>query len=715
MLKQKPLIFFGIVIAIVVFTKISGLNQYLTLEYVQANLTQLQEHYGSNPIAFGLGFALVYIISAAFSLPGAALLSLLAGALFGTLVGSIIVSFASTIGATAAFMSSRYLIQDSIQKKFGSKLEAINRGIEKEGSSYLFMMRLVPIFPFFVVNLLMGLTKFPLLKFFVVSQIGMFPATVIYVNAGKALAQIHSLKDVVSLEIVLSLGALGVFPFIIKRSLHFIKHYTSLAKFKRPSQFDYNIVVIGAGSGGLVSSYIAAAIKAKVLLVEKHKMGGDCLNTGCVPSKAFIKSSKIVSEAKRAQEFGVTISGNIQVDFAKVMDRVQAVIKQIEPHDSVERYTKLGVEVEQGTAQILSPYEVKIGNKTVTTKNIIVATGARPFMPPIPGLETVPWYNSDTIWNLRALPQRLLVMGGGPIGCELAQAFGRLGSKVTLVEMASRLMQREDEDVSEFVTHVFKNEGISVETGWQVTEFEKTGDTFSAKLSNPVTKEKKSVPFDGVLVALGRKANVTGFGLEGLGLEIRPDGTLSTNEKLQTKIPNIYACGDVTGPFQFTHAASHQAWYASVNALLAPFWSFDADYRFLPWTTFVDPEVARIGINETQAKQQSMDFEVTKYGIDDLDRAIAEGQAEGFVKVITKKGTGKILGVTIVGHHAGELITEFVTAMKAGKDLNFILGTIHAYPTFAESNKFAAGNWKRAHAPLGLLEKVKKFHHWRRT
>ena len=478
------------------------------------------------------------------------------------------------------------------------------------------------------------------------------------------------------------------------------------------SKYEYNIIVIGAGSGGLVASYIAAAIKAKVALIEKHKMGGDCLNTGCVPSKALLRSAKMLSYAKRAREFGFR-SANVEFDFAEVMERVQSVIKQIEPHDSVERYSKLGVECITGEAKIIDPHRVEVDGKILTTRNIIVATGAGPLVPPIAGIDDVEYLTSDTVWNLRELPKKLVVLGGGPIGSEMAQAFARLGSEVTLVEMAPQILIREDEEVIRLVTDKFQQEGIRVltnhkakaftrEHGWQVLVCEADG------------KEVR-IPFDQVIVALGRKANVTGFGLEELGVTLNKNGTVAADPFLRTNFPNIYVCGDVTGPYQFTHTAAHQAWYASVNALFAPIKQFKADYSVIPWATFTDPEVARVGLNEKDAKAQKIPYEVTTYGIDDLDRAIADSEAHGFVKVLTVPQKDKILGVTIVGTHAGDLIAEYVLAIKHELGLNKILSTIHIYPTLAEANKFAAGEWKKAHAPKFALALLEKFHRWRRN
>lgn len=690
------------------------LGQYLSLESLKAHQASLHSFYLEQPGIVAVIFAIVYILSTALSLPGATILTLAGGAIFGLGLGVALASFSSTLGATLAFLASRFFLRDLIQNKFKDKIANVNQGIKKEGAFYLFTLRLVPIFPFFLINLVMGLTSIRTMTYFFVSQIGMLPGTFVYVNAGTQLAKIDSLNGILSPEILFSFSLIGILPLLSKWVLGFYRSGKYIRKYKKPKSFDYNMVVIGGGSGGLVSAYIGAAIKAKVALIEKHKMGGDCLNTGCVPSKALIRSAKIFSYFKRAIEFGFE-NPSVKMDFSKVMERVQKIIKEIEPHDSIERYSKMGVECLQGTAKILSPYEVEVNGKILRTKNIVVATGASPLVPPLPGLSEVPYLTSDTLWNLRTLPRRLVVLGGGPIGCELAQSFSRFGSEVSLVEMAPRILNREDEEVSSFVTERFRNEGVSVLVGHKALRFETTGKNERALVCESLGRELR-IPFDEVLIALGRKANVKGFGLEDLGVEISSGGTVVADQHLRvTNYPNIYVVGDVTGPYQFTHTASHQAWYVAVNALFSPFKKYKVDYRVIPWCTFTDPEVARVGLNEMEAKEKGIAYEVTRYGIEDLDRAIAEGEAHGFVKLLTPPGSDRILGATIVGSHAGEIIAEYVAAMKHGLGLNKILGTIHIYPTFAEANKYAAGVWKRANAPQKALEFLSRYHKWRRS
>ena len=688
-----------------------GLDQYLTLEYLKSQRQSFLDFYAVNQFITLAAYFAMYVVVTALSLPGATVMTLAGGAVFGLATGLLIISFASTIGATLAFLIARFVLRDTVQNKFQDKLKAINDGVKKEGDFYLFTLRLIPLFPFFVINLVMGLTPMKAWRFYLVSQIGMLPGTIVFVNAGSQLGALESLSGILSPGLILSFALLGLFPLLAKKGVSFIKARKVLKQYSKPKKFDYNIVVIGGGSAGLVSSYIAAAVKAKVLLIEKHKMGGDCLNTGCVPSKALIRSAKMLHYAKRAKDFGFQKT-TVEFDFAEVMERVQRVIKEVEPHDSVERYQGLGVEVMQAEAKIISPYEVEVDGKTITAKNIIVATGARPMVPSIPGLEDVGYLTSDTVWDLREQPKRLLVLGGGPIGCELAQSFQRLGSEVLLVQRGPHLLPREDVEVAEMVEARFVEDGVQVLTGHSAQRFEMLDGQRVLVCEHDGAEIR--IEFDQLLIALGRKANVQGFGLETLDIKIAPRGTIEADEFLRTNFPNIYVCGDVTGPYQFTHTAAHQAWYAAVNALFSPLKSFRVDYSVIPWATFTDPEVARVGLNELEAKEKNIAYEISTYSIDDLDRAIADSDAQGLVKVLTVPGKDKILGVTIVGSHAGDLIAEFVTAMKHGLGLNKILGTIHIYPTLAESNKYVAGVWKRQHQPEALLRWVARFHTWRR-
>ena len=711
---MKKLAILAVLAALIVAYFVFDLGQYLTLAGIKALAADLSAFQERNAVLVIAGFFLAYVAVTGASLPGAALMTLAAGALFGLVGGTIIVSFASTLGATLSFLSSRYLLRDTMEARFGDRLKAINAGLERDGPFYLFSLRMIPAVPFFVVNLVMGLTRIRTVTYAFVSQAGMLLGTIVYVNAGTQLAQIDSLSGIASPAILGSFVLLGIVPWIAKGVIGVLKARKVYAGFKRPKKFDRNLVVIGAGSAGLVSAYIAAQVKAKVTLVEAHEMGGDCLNTGCVPSKAIIKSAKVANQMRHADKYGLT-PVEPKVPFRAVMARVLDTIKAIEPHDSVERYTDLGVDVVKGYATIIDPWTVEIalndgGTQRLTTRSIIIASGAEPVVPPIPGIEDSGYLTSETLWQtfaqLDAAPERVVVLGGGPIGCELSQSLARLGSQVTQVEMAPAVLGREDADVSALAKASLEADGVAVRTEHKAVRIE--GKVLIAEHGG----DEVRIPFDALIVAIGRKARLTGFGLETIGVDTAR--TVTTDEFLATKFPNIFAAGDVAGPYQFTHTASHQAWYASVNALFGQFRKFKADYRVIPAVTFLDPEVARVGINEREAAEQGIAVEVTRYELDDLDRAIAESETHGFVKVLTPPGKDKVLGVTIVGAHAGELLAEYVLAMKYGIGLNKILGTIHSYPTMAEANKFAAGNWKRAHKPEGVLKWVERYHAWRR-
>ncbi|MFQ3235748.1 MAG: pyruvate/2-oxoglutarate dehydrogenase complex dihydrolipoamide dehydrogenase (E3) component [Paraglaciecola sp.] len=712
-MNNKRTLLVVIIAALIASFFLFDLNQYLTLESLKSNQQNLAHYIEANWLGAFIAYLLIYAIATALSVPGAAILTLGAGALFGFGWGLLLASFASSIGATLAFLASRFLLRDWVKSTFAKRLESIDKGIEKDGAFYLLSLRLVPLFPFFIINLVMGVTSIKTWTYYWVSQVGMLIGTAVYINAGTQLVEINQLSDIVSGELILSFVLLGIFPILAKYILSALQQRRVYQGWKKPKKFDRNLVVIGGGSAGLVTAYIGAAIKSSVTLVEKHKMGGDCLNTGCVPSKSLLHASKLAHMHHSSQNAGV-IYGAPKVDFAAVMDQVQSVIKSIEPHDSVERYESLGVKVAIGTATIVSPWQVDIqtadGVQSLTTRNIVIATGARAFVPDIPGLQDIDYLTADNLWDIRELPKRLVVLGGGPIGCELAQAFARLGSQVIQVEMAAQILNKEDPEVAEQLKIQLQKDGIDLRLATQAIAIEPGNDGHNLVVQYEGSESR--IVFDQILVAVGRQANLTGFGLEKLGIET--DRTIITNEFLQTKYPNILAAGDVAGPYQFTHTASHQAWYAAVNALFRPFKVFKVDYRVIPWATFADPEIATVGLNELAAKQHNIDYEVTRYDIGGLDRALTDDHARGFVKVLTKPGKDTILGATIVGAQAGELLAEFVLAMKYNLGLNKILGTIHIYPTMAEANKNLAGNWKKAHAPQKLLAFVERFHTWRR-
>ena len=700
-----------VIVALVAAFFALGLQRYLSVAYFQEQHAAIDAYFAAHPVQTGAIFFAVYVAVTGLSLPGAAIMTLVAGALFGLLWGTLIVSFASSAGATLAFLASRFVLRDWVQAKFGDKLKPINAGVEREGAFYLFALRLVPVFPFFVINLVMGLTPLRTRTFYWVSQVGMLAGTIAYVYAGTQLGQFR-----ISAGLVAAFVILGIFPLVAKRVLGALKARKVYARWKKPAKFDRNLVVIGGGAAGLVSAYIAAAVKAKVTLVERGAMGGDCLNTGCVPSKALIRTTRLLADMRRARELGIR-AAHAEFDFAEVMERVQAVVREVEPHDSVARYTRLGVECLQGSARITSPWTVEValaggGTRTLATKGIVIAAGGRPAVPPIPGLAEARPLTSETVWDIRKLPKRLVVLGGGPIGCELAQCFARLGAKVTQVEMAPRLMMREDPEFGSLVAARFRAEGIDVMLGHKAKEVRVDGGE-KVIVAEHAGREVR-IACDEILCAVGRVANTEGYGLEELGIPVTKQKTVEVDAHLATIYPNVYACGDVAGPYQFTHTAAHMAWYCSVNALFGRFRKFRVDWSVVPWVTFTDPEVARVGLNETEATEKKIAHEVSMYGIDDLDRAIADGAAFGMVKVLTRPGSDRILGATIAGEHAGEILAEVVAAMRHGVGLNGILGTIHSYPTMAEANKYAAGVWRKARVTRGQMAVAERYNAWTR-
>ena len=687
-------------------------GDYLSFASVQSLQGVLLDQVAADPMLAALGFAAMYVMITALSLPGAAILTLLAGALFGLIEGLLLASFASTLGATLAMLAARFIFRDWVALKFQDRLRRINAGMDKDGARYLLSLRLVPAVPFFLINLAMGLTRIRVSTFFWVSQLGMLPGTLIYVNAGVQIGALESAAGILSIELISSLVLLALLPWLMKFGQARLKLWRQMKPYPRPKTFDRDLIVIGAGSGGLVTALIGAVVEAKVTLIEAGQMGGDCLNTGCVPSKSLIRSARLAHDIDAGVALGVRVSEK-QVDFETVMSRVQGVIDEIRPNDSPERYREMGVDVRLGQGRVRSPYEVEVNGERLTTRAIIIASGAYPILPAIDGLDPSFCMTSETVWQLSDLPKRLAVVGGGPIGVELAQSFARLGSEVTLIEMMPRLMMREEIDVSDCIEETLAAEGVRLKTGHRVVSAA-SGEDVILRLVDEQNGDEVLVPCDGVLFALGRKPRTTGFGLEDLGVALTASGHIEVNDYLQTNYPSLYAVGDVAGPYQFTHTASHMAWYAAVNALFGTFKRFKVDYRVVPWCTFSSPEVARVGLNETEANAAGLAFETTRFDVAELDRAKADDARQGFVKVLTVPGSDKILGVTIVSEHAGETISEFVLAMKYNLGLKKIMGTIHIYPTWSEMNKFAAGVWRRANKPERFMPLLAWYHRIRR-
>ena len=701
----------ALIVAAIVAAFWLRLGDILTLESLKARRTDLADMLAHRPLPIMAGYFVIYVVAVALSIPGAAILSVAGGAIFGFVRGLALVAFAATLGASLAFLGSRYLFRDWVRRHFGRQIAAIDRGIERDGIFYLLTLRLNPIFPFFLINLAMGLTRMGLIRFALVSLVGMLPAAAVYVNAGTQLARIDELGDILSAQLIGSLVLLSLFPLIAKVFSDWLRRRRVYRGWKRPRCYDRNLVVIGAGSGGLVTAYIGAAVKAKVTLVEANRMGGDCLNTGCVPSKSLIRSARAAHEVRTAGRYGVKASPP-EIDFPAVMARIRAIIRDIEPADSPERYRGLGVDVRQGHARIVDPWTVDIDGERLTTRSIVIAAGAEPTIPPIPGLAESGYLTSDTMWDALAkrtdLPGRAVVLGGGPVGVELSQAFARLGSIVTLVHRGERILPREDEDVAATVARALADDGVALCTSHEPIRV----DEKSLVIRGQGKAEDIALPFDELIVAVGRKPRLKGYGLESLGIDT--DRPLETNAWLETLYPNIFAVGDVIGPYQFTHAASHQAWHAAVNALFGGVKKFRVDYSALPWVTFTDPEAAHVGHNESSARASGLAYEIVRYELAHLDRAVTESARHGFVKLLIAPGKDRILGASIVAHNAGELIAEVALAMKHRIGLRKLLSTVHAYPTMAEANKMASGEWRRAHQPERLLRCVERYHAWRR-
>ena len=683
-------------------------NQYFSLDRIKEELALIENYVAEHPFASGILYFGLYVFLTSLAFPGALVMTVLGGALFGFWVALVLVSFASTIGATLSMLVARFILQDAIQERYRDELKRLNQGIRKEGGMYLFALRLVPIIPFFIINVAMGMTKIKVSTFFIASQLGMLAGTAVYVNAGKQLGQINNLSDVLTLEIGLAFSLLGIMPILSKRVLELVREKRAYSKFVRPKTSDNDLIVIGAGSGGLVAALIAVTARAKVVLIEKGKMGGDCLNTGCIPSKTLIRSARFSADVQRAVDFGfkpLTCS----FDFTEIMARTKRVIAKIEPHDSAERYESLGVEVYSGTAKIISPWEVLVNDEKISARNIIIATGAEPLIPAIRGIDRVSYLTSETIWNLKELPKRLVILGGGPIGIELAQTFARLSSDVTLVEGSNMILNREDSDVSEFLKQALESDGVKILTDHQAVSIEGSKGQYRIVCCSEKNQEVV-IACDELIVAVGRKASIAGLGLEELNIEMTPEGNIAVDQYLRTSLSNIFAIGDVAGPYQFTHTASYMASYAAMNAMFGWFWKSKINYSVVPWCTFSSPEVARVGLSEDEALKQGIPYDIVKFDVSRLDRAITDGEERGFVKILTRPRSDKILGVTIISEHAGDVISEYILAMKEGIGLKKVLGAIHIYPTFGEMNKHAASQWRKNNIPVWLFNWLEKVH-----
>ncbi len=707
---RKPLIFLGLIALAVIAAFLVADPDPERLRALRDSLAAWRD---AHPLALPIGFFVTYVVVTALSLPFAVWLTLLGAALLGFWQGLVLISFASSIGALLAFLVARYLMRDWVRGRLGPRLAKIEKGAARDGEFYLFSLRLIPVVPFFVINLAFGLTWMKAWKFYAVSQLGMLPGTAVYVAAGAQLGDLNSLPGIVSPGLLGAFAALAVFPWVARAALRVWARKRAYRGYERPAKFDRNLIVIGAGAAGLVASYVAAQAKAKVTLVQEGPMGGDCLNFGCVPSKALIASARAAGVARGSEALGVR--ADVSVDWPVVTQRISEVIAQIEPNDSVERYEGLGVEVIEGHARLEDPWTVRVGDERLTARGVVLATGAAPVIPPIEGIGSVEPLTSDTLWEtlaaMPAPPERMVILGGGPIGCEIAQALARLGAGVTVVEAAERLLIREDTEASDAIAAALRADGVDLKLGAKAIRFgrDDSGEEGGKWLE---LEDGSKLGFDTLLVAVGRKARLEGFGLEELG--IPANKVIETNDYLETLMPNIYAAGDAAGPLQLTNAAGHQGWIAAANALASPFWRFKAHAAPIPHAVFTSPELARVGMTAAEAEAEGVHHEVTTYPLGDLDRALAEGAGQGFVRIVTPKGSDKILGATVCGAHAAEVLAEFALAMRHGLGLGKILSTPHIYPSWSEAAKNAAGRWRQAHVNPRTLRIAERFMAWRR-
>ena len=709
---KRIIVFLLIIAAIFFMADWFDLSQHLTLSQLKHHQLYLHSLVQDFPVQSVVIYFIAYIVMAGLALPGALIFTLAGGALFGLATGVILASFASTLGALASFLVARFFLHDFVQTRYQQRLTVINQKIQQQGATYLLFLRLVPAFPFFMVNLLMALTPISACTYYIVSQIGMLPATFIFVNAGTELAKISSVDDILSIPLLLSLLLLACLPFISKQLAKRVSCWRLYKSWQRPKKFDYHTIVIGGGAAGLVAAYTTQTLQGKVALIEKHQMGGDCLNTGCVPSKSILRTAKFIHDIGQHSNYGVQ-QAEFKLQFQQVMQRVREKISTIAPKDSIKRYNDMGVDCFQAHAQLLSPWQVEAVSKnskiTISAKNIILAGGATPNVPTIPGLENINYYTSDNIWHLDHLPEKLLIIGAGPIGCELGQAFVRLGAEVTMINRNERILTNEDPQAAHALQYALQQDGVKILNNFNPLRIDDNSKNFS--LMGEQHNEILHIAFSHCLIATGRKPSL--FGCEALDIETNSHGQVITNDKQQTNYPNIYACGDITSPLQYTHSASHQAWYAAFNALFRPFKQFNCQLNHIPRAIYTDPEVASLGISEQQAIQKNIPHEISYFAMDDVDRAITDEATTGFIKVITRRNNDKILGVCIVGEHSSELIAEFVLAKTHNLGLNKILQTVHLYPTRGEINRLVAGQWRQKKFTAYQRKLLKLFQNWR--
>src|SRR6266566_5169264 len=698
-------------------------------------------------------FVGIYIVATVFFIPGS-VLTLGAGAVFGMGLGSVCVSISATLGATAAFLVGRYLARDGIARKIekNEKFATIDRAVAEEGWKIVLLTRLSPVFPFTLLNYAFGLTRVKLSHYVLASWLGMMPGTVMYVYLGSLVNIGAGHRQRTTGELVLyGVGLLATVTVAVpvtrvarkalakkigstetvQTSKGIISapsepvlvrppdtHNARLVSYLHPPDWQnptpapsYNLVVIGAGTAGLVTAAGAAGLGAKVALVEKYLLGGDCLSVGCVPSKAVIRCSRAIFDANEAGRFGVRVGAPAQADFPAVMERMRKLRADLSPHDSAQRFAKLGVDVFLGEAQFTGPDTIQVAGKTLRFKRAVIATGARALQPPIPGLTEAGYLTNETVFSLTECPARLAVIGGGPIGCELAQAFQRLGSQVSLFHKNAHLLDREDMDAAALVQKAFIREGIRVFLNAKITRVERNAG--GKILYYEAQGKEETLAVDEILAGAGRAPNVEGLNLETVGVQYDPRKGILVNDCLQTTNPRIYAAGDVCLTWKFTHAADFAARTVIQNALFLGRKKVSA--LTMPWCTYTDPEIAHVGLYERDARERGVEVDTYVRESKEVDRAVLDGEEDGFVKFHVRKGHDDILGATIVARHAGEMISEISVAMAARIGLGKLASVIHPYPTQAEALRQCGDAYNRTRLTRTVKKWMGRWLAWQRS
>ncbi len=693
--------------------------------------------------------AAAYAVLTVAMIPGSAL-TIGSGLIFGFWKGFAVVTVGANLGALGAFLLARTLFRERAEALArGQKtFRAVDSAIAREGFRIVLLLRLSPVFPFTVLNVLLGVTGISAASYVLANLIGMLPGTLMFVylgTLGEAAAGTQSLGQTV-LRIV-GLAATVVVTVVITRIARRALKAASLDGGANPGvapeaapvgagaktipgdaydqallasvkptahvnpipQDRYNLVVIGAGTAGLVTAAGGAGLGAKVALIEKHMFGGDCLNVGCVPSKGIIRAGRAAAAVREAGAFGIRLAGEPRIDFAATMERMRRLRAGIAPHDSVKRFSELGIDVYLGEGRFTGPDEIEVGGNKLRFQAAVIATGARATFPRIPGIEEVEPLTNENVFTLTELPRSLILLGAGAIGCEMAQTFRRLGSEVTIVIRGNRIMTREDPDAALIVQRKFEQEGIRVLTGSAIKRAEKRGGKKVIVIERDGSEE--SVEADQILIGMGRAPNVEGLGLSAAGIAYGTEG-VTVDANMRTTNPRVFAAGDICSRLKFTHAADAQARIVLRNALF--FGRARATDLVIPWCTYTDPEIAHVGCYEKEARDRGLAVTTFTVPLEDVDRAILDGETEGFGRIHLKSGTDRILGATVVASHAGDMIGELTMAIQNGLGAGKLASVIHPYPTQGEVVRKLGDAYMRTKLTPGVKRIMARILRWRR-